>query len=151
LGKFNREKALKLKIPEGPLFSKLSEGKSIKLNGKIITPEMVLDESKRKTGKKILYLTDTKIIKPKKILENSDILIHECTFGKDEEKKANLVKHSTSVGVADFAKKINAKYLYLVHISSRYQETDQILKEAKKFFKNTIIPKDLDSFEIDDY
>ena len=151
LGKFNREKALKLKIPEGPLFSKLSEGKSIKLNGKTITPDMVLDKSKRKIGKKILYLTDTKIIKPKKSLENSDILIHECTFGKDEEKKANLVKHSTSVGVANFAKKIKTNSLYLVHISSRYQETDQISTDAKKIFKNTIIPKDLDSFEIEDY
>lgn len=151
LGKFNREKALALNIFPGPKYSKLAQGKKITVNGKTITPDMVLDTSKKKIGKKILYLTDTKIIKPKKILENSDILIHECTFGKDEQKKANLVKHSTSVGVANFAKTIKVNTLYLVHISSRYQDTDQILKEAKKIFKNTIIPKDLDSVEINDY
>lgn len=151
LGKFNREKALKLKIPEGPLFSKLSEGKSIKLNGKIITPNQVIDTKFKKIGKKILYLTDTKIIPVNKKLLNPDILIHECTFGKEEEKKANLVKHSTSVGVAGFAKKLKAKHLYLVHISSRYQETDNILTESSKLFKNTMIPKDLDTLEIDDY
>lgn len=151
LGKFNREKALKLKIPEGPLFSKLSEGKSIKINGKVITPNHVIDTKFKKIGKKILYLTDTKIIPVNKKLLNPDILIHECTFGKEEEKKANLVKHSTSVGVAGFAKKIKAKHLYLVHISSRYQETDNILTESSKLFKNTMIPKDLDILEIDDY
>jgi ribonuclease Z len=151
LGKFNREKALKLKIPEGPLFSKLSEGKSIKINGKVITPNQVIDTKFKKIGKKILYLTDTKIIPVNKKLLDSDILIHECTFGKEEEKKANLVKHSTSVGVAGFAKKIKAKHLYLVHISSRYQETDNILTESSKLFKNTMIPKDLDTLEIDDY
>lgn len=151
LGKFNREKALKLKIPEGPLFSKLSDGKSIKLNGKIITPNQVIDTKFKKIGKKILYLTDTKIIPVNKKLLNPDILIHECTFGKEEENKANLVKHSTSVGVAGFAKKLKAKHLYLVHISSRYQETENILTESSKLFKNTMIPKDLDILEIDDY
>ena len=46
-GKFNREKAIKLGIPVGPLFSKLQNGESIKLQGKTIKPEIRRTEIKR--------------------------------------------------------------------------------------------------------
>ena len=54
-GKFRPDEAKKLGIPPGRLFSKLSKGFSVELeNGKIVTPDMVLEPSKEGTGVAIL-------------------------------------------------------------------------------------------------
>lgn len=152
IGKFNKQKALKLKIPEGPLYQKLQQGKSIKINGKIISSKQVMDLSFKKIGKKIIYIVDTKVLNKKlNILENPDILIHECTFSNSEKEKANDMKHSYPEAVSLFAKKINTKELYLTHFSSRYKDLSEILKEAKINFKKSFTLKDLDVIEIDDY
>ena len=152
VGKFDKQKALKLKIPEGPLFSKLQAGKSIKVDGKTILPKQVMDYSFKKEGKKIIYFTDTAPLKTRlKIFESPDILIHECTFSDSEIDKAKSMKHTSATELSLFAKKISAKSLYVVHISARYKDTNDILKEVKKNYKSVIIPKDLDFVEILDY
>lgn len=54
-GKFRPGEAKKLGVPPGPLFSKLSQGLDVELeNGKIVTPDMVLEPSKEGTGVAIL-------------------------------------------------------------------------------------------------
>ncbi|KAA0005678.1 MAG: MBL fold metallo-hydrolase, partial [Thermoplasmata archaeon] len=50
-GRFNKQKALELGIPEGPLFRKLQNGFAVEINGKVITPDMVLGEPR--PGRKI--------------------------------------------------------------------------------------------------
>ncbi|MDD4049898.1 MAG: ribonuclease Z [Candidatus ainarchaeum sp.] len=148
IGKFNKQKAIKLKIPEGPLFSKLQEGKSIKVDGKIIKPSQVMDLSFKKQGKKILYFTDTAVLKKHpKFIESPDVLVHECTFLDEEKEKAKLKKHSSFSEVVSFSKKIKAKELYLVHVSSRYKDLEANLKNKK----NISLPDDLFSLEIKDY
>ncbi|MFH0905967.1 MAG: ribonuclease Z, partial [archaeon] len=152
VGRFNRDKAIKLGIPVGPLFSKLQDGKTIKLNGKIIKPEEVIDKKFKRFGKKIAYLLDTYALSkaPKDIID-ADILIHDSCFIDEEENKAKEFLHSTSSLAAGFAKICKAKQLCLSHFSSRYKENDVHLKQAKKIFKNTIAPNDLDVIEIEDY
>ncbi len=62
-GKFNKPKALKLGIPEGPLFSKLQKGQTIVLaDGKKITPNMILGPSRN--GRTIVISGDTKPCDP---------------------------------------------------------------------------------------
>ena len=41
-GRFNREKAVELGIPPGPLFAKLQKGNSVEINGKLVKPEDVM-------------------------------------------------------------------------------------------------------------
>jgi ribonuclease Z len=152
IGRFNKEKALKLNIPEGPLFQKLQNGQKIKLKGKTITPKQVIDLSYKKIGKKIVYMLDTFALKKSlKLFTNPDILIHECTFSNSEKEKARNKKHSYPEVVSLFAKKINAKKLYLTHLSSRYKDLSIILKESRKNFKNSFILNDLELLEINDY
>jgi ribonuclease Z len=152
IGKFDKQKALKLKIPEGPLYSKLKLGKSVKVNGKTIYPKQVIDYSFKKIGKKIIYFLDTYPIKTNlKVVNSPDILIHECTFLDAEKDKAKITKHTNTTALALFSKKINVKSLYVVHISSRYKDTIKILKEVKKSFKSVTVPKDLDFLEVLDY
>lgn len=152
IGKFDKKKALKLKIPEGPLFSKLQEGKSIKVNGKTISPKQVMDYSFKKLGKKILYFTDTTALK--KItsqMKDADILIHECTFSDQEKLKAKERMHSYFSEVIDFSKKIKAKQTYLIHLSTRYKNKEEVIGDFKKSLKDVIFPNDLDVIETTDY
>jgi len=49
----------------------------------------------------------------------------------------------TAEQAAKIAKKNKAKKLILTHISQRYEFKENVLlKEAKKYFKNTIIARD---------
>lgn len=147
IGKFNKDKAIKLGIPEGPLFRKLQEGKSIKVDKKTIKPKDVIDYSFKKIGKKIAYLTDTEPLKkPPKILHDLDILVHESTFGPEFAIQAKEKKHSEIRDVISFSKKIKAKKTVLVHYSQRYKDKEELSKELTKN-KTITIAEDL-SFEI---
>jgi len=107
-----------------------------------------MDLSYKKIGKKIVYLTDTAVLKnPPKVIDSPDLLIHECTFLDSEKDKAKAKKHSYFSDVLNFSKKIKAKDLYLVHISSRYKDLEENLKNKKRVF----LPKDLFFLELKDY
>jgi len=152
LGKFNKEKAIKLKIPEGPLFSKLQKGQAIKINGKTIKPNQVMDYNYKKTGIKIAYLCDTAVLKKvPKILEKTDILIHESTFFEEEKEKAKIVKHTIAEELLVFAKKANVKNIYLIHISTKYPDLDKKEKELQKKYKQTNIVNCLQELNLDIY
>ena len=152
VGKFDKKKAINLKIPEGPLYKKLEEGKTITVNGKKIKPAQVIDFNYKKKGSKIIYFTDTQVLKKSlKVLDSPDVLIHECTFSSIEKDKAKDLKHSFTEDVCNFAKKIKAKSLYLTHISSRYKSSDVHTKECRKIFKKVKVANDLDSIQINDY
>ena len=150
-GKFNKEKAESLGIEKGPLYSKLHHGEKIKLNdGRVIDPYKDGIVGKPRKGIKISYSGDTR--ENEYFMEkakNSNLLIHEATFSKNEKDLAYEWGHSTASGVAILAKKYNIKILALVHISQRFTDKiDIIMNEAKKEFDHTIIPNDLEYIEI---
>jgi len=151
IGKFNKEKAIKLEIPEGPLFRRLQEGKVIKINKRTIRPKDVIDYNFKKIGKKIAYLTDTEPLRtPPKVLYGLDILVHESTFGSEFIHQAKEKKHSEINGVLSFAKKIKAKKTVLVHYSPRYRDKEELQKKLLKN-KTITIADDLSSEIINDY
>ena len=144
LGKFQREKALALGIPEGPLFSKLQEGKTIKLGNKTIKPQDVLDLEKGRKGRKVAIIIDTRKDEHYiKKIKNCDILIHEATFLHELINRAKETKHSTALEAAEVAKKAGCKKLYLTHLSARYKNAKVFEEEARKVFANSFVAKDL--------
>lgn len=146
-GKFNVQKAKELGIPEGRLYGELQKGKTIFLNGRKITPRMVLGEGRR--GRKIVYSGDT--VPCKAIIElskNADVLIHEAIGDSSLQKKANKYGHSTAKQSAEVAKEANVKQLILIHLSPRYKEIEILEKEAKEIFENTIVAKDFMELEV---
>lgn len=148
-GKFVREKALALNIPEGPLWRNLQEGKSIRLKGKTVKPEQVLDLKQKKIGKKIVIIADTAMGYATKGIENADVLVHESTFSHAHENLAKERHHSTAVQAATIAKKVKAKQLVLWHISARHDKTPEELEnEAKQIFPNTKVAADLEKIEL---
>jgi len=141
-GKFYREKALALGVPEGPLWKMLQKGKPVTLeDGRVVTPEDVLGPPRR--GLKIVYSGDTRpSMKLVKLAANADLLIHEATFDEELKDKARIEGHSTIVDAAEIAKLANVSKLVVTHISARYSETEPLLEQARKIFSNTIIAED---------
>ncbi|SFM19094.1 ribonuclease Z [Methanolobus profundi] len=147
-GKFNRQKAIELGVPPGPLFSKLHRGESVEVNGKVIHSKDVVGAGR--PGRKIVYTGDTRPCKA--ILEASkdaDLLIHDSTLANDQQDWAIESMHSTAKEAAVLAKEANVLKLVLTHISSRYSDDpSQLLKEAKEVFDKVIVADDLMELDI---
>ncbi len=141
-GKFHPEKATALGIPEGPLWSKLQRGQKAKLpDGRTVTPRNIIDQPR--PGRKIAYTGDTRPSKALvKIAQDADLLIHDATLADDLAERAKDDGHSTPSQAAQTAKKAKAKQLILTHISARYNDTNELLKQAQKTFKNTRVAED---------
>jgi len=147
-GKFNKPKALKLGMPEGPLFSKLQRGESVILkNGRKIKPNMVLGPPRM--GRKIVISGDTKPIEEMiDFARDADVLIHEATFDSTLEDISSDFGHSTALQAAKIAKKANVDKLLLTHISPRYLDDNVLQDEARKMFKNSHVVKDFQEVDI---
>ena len=137
--KFDNKKANSFGI-KGELFSKIAKIGKLKINNKII---MLNDISSRVAGKIIVYATDTRPLKTSiNTIKNADLLIHEATYTQDLIKFAKERMHSTAYEAGEIASNANVKRLVLFHISARYKDSDIILTDVKKSFKNSIIAFD---------
>ena len=146
---FQRAWAEKLGIPEGPLWRKLTEGETVEVDGKKFKPEQVLDYTKGRTGKKVSYITDTEPWEHYfEAIQESDVLCHEATFMEKLKSRARETKHSTAREAGMVAEKTKAKALYLIHMSARHKEIEQLENEARMEFANAHAPKDFDAVEL---
>lgn len=73
------------------------------------------------------------------IVKGVDLLYHETTYLKDQEEKAAMRFHSTTLQAAQLAKLADVKQLMIGHFSAKYESTDLFLLEAKTIFENTIL------------
>jgi ribonuclease Z len=80
----------------------------------------------------------------------ADVLVHESTYGKGDEKIAKSHGHSTNMQAAQVAKDASAKRLLLNHVSARFLGRDigKMAADAKTIFENTHIVRDLEEVEI---
>jgi ribonuclease Z len=147
-GKFYPEKAKALGIPEGPLWSKLQHGRKVKLlNSRFVKPKDVTGVPR--TGRKVVYTGDTRPFKGfAKFATNADLLIHDATLDEELTERAKEDGHSTPSQAARNAKKAKAKQLILTHISARYENTNTLLKQAQKIFRNTQVAEDFMQIEM---
>ena len=130
----------KIGIPEGPKIGELQKGKAITWNNKKINPK---DVSTKIKGKKISFITDTKLTQNcYKLAKDADILVIEGTFTNKLKDKANAHGHLTAEESAQIAAKANVKKLILTHFSARYKNTSDIEEEARTIFNNTICAQD---------
>ncbi len=145
--RIDKKKLEKLKIPNSPLIGDILKGETVKINGKSVDGKKLLF---KEPSKKITFVFDTRMNNNSvKLSKNSDLLVIESTYSKDEKKVADEHGHLTSEDAATIAKKAKVKKLALVHLSQRYEAIPKlILGEAKKIFKNVFIPEDLDGVEV---
>lgn len=148
-GEFQRQKALDLGIPEGPLWGKLQKGEPVEVKGKKIYPKQVMDESKATRGKKISIVFDTRPAKSYyNEIKESDLLIHEATFSEELLSRAIKTKHSTAREAGKIAQDTHCKQLALTHLSARHKEEEKLENEARKEFGNVVAATDFLEIEI---
>jgi ribonuclease Z len=70
-------------------------------------------------------------------VKNVSMIYHETTYLKGLEDRAHLRFHSTTSQAADIAVKANASNLLIGHFSSKYEELDAFLEEARQVFPAT--------------
>lgn len=143
-GEFNPEKARELKVPVGPLWSKLQNGEEvISEDGAVVKPEQVL--GKKRSGRKFSFVTDT-LFKPSIIdeVKNSDLLICEGMFEEALADQAKEKKHMTASQCATIAKEADVKRMCMIHYSPRYtdKELHVLLEEARKIWPKAELSRD---------
>lgn len=149
-GELQVEKLKALGIPSGPIYGQIKRGESVTLDdGSVIDGKDFIGEKKK--GRQITIFGDTRFNRDHiRFAKDSDVVIHEATYGKGEEKMAYSYFHSTCTQAATLAKEANAKQLYLTHISSRYlaDGVKQLQKDAKSIFSATKVVYDLLEVEV---
>jgi len=131
-GRFDVARARALGVPEGPLFGRLHRGETVEVEGRPIHPEEVVGPPRR--GRIVAYTGDTR---PDRRADGRrkgvvDLLIHEATFGADEDERARETFHSTARGAARAAREWGARRLVLTHLSARYSDDPAPLEEEAR-------------------
>jgi len=149
-GTLQVEKLAALDIPAGPVYGKLKQGQTVTLkDGRVINGKDFVGENKK--GRIVTIFGDTRFTtKSSTFAKDSDVIVHESTFNKNEAKLAKAYFHSTTQQAATIAKEAQAKQLYLTHISARYlaKEAKELELEAQEVFADTTVVKDFDTFEV---
>jgi ribonuclease Z len=144
---FEAEKANALGVPVGPERGRLVAGESVTLaDGTVVHPDDVLGETIQ--GTKVVITGDiARTDNIREYVQDADALVIEATYLDVDKDMARQVGHITARQAAELATECNVKYLFLTHVSRRYREYD-VIKEARKYFENVYVVRDLDHFAV---
>ncbi len=152
-GRFDVERARSLNVPEGPLYGRLKRGETITLaDGRTIDGKELTGPNEQ--GRSVAYCTDTVYCEAAINLgRDTDVLIHEATFGREGAELARQSMHSTTEDAARVALEAQTRQLVITHISPRYVEGNAVtpqdlLAEARETFPNTSIARDFLTIEV---
>jgi ribonuclease Z len=138
------DKLMNLGIQPGPLYKKIKNGEAVTLeDGRTIEPSEFLGPAQK--GRIVTILGDTRYCNNAiSLAKNADLLIHEATFSKGEERLAYDYFHSTTQQAAEIANLAGCQQLWLTHISSRYDRNTwlELVAETKELFPNSDIAED---------
>ena len=140
-GVFFPQKARRLGIPEGKLWSRLQRGRAVKIGGRLFRPGEVMGPTR--PGRRMGYSGDTR---PSKRLTRfflgCDLLVFDSTFASKDKHRAVERKHSTSPEAARVALEAHARRLVLTHFSARYRSVSALVREARTIFPGALAASD---------
>ncbi|HTR76883.1 MAG TPA: ribonuclease Z [Gemmatimonadaceae bacterium] len=147
-GRFHRERAVELGIPEGPLWGRIHRGLPITLeDGRTIESSELVGPAR--PGRTVVVTGDTR---PSPVTiehaRGADLLVHEATFGDEEAARAIETGHSTAREAATVARAAGVRRLILTHFSARYsRDASDLEREARQVFQASTVARD--GLEID--
>ena len=145
-GRFDKDAAVRLGVPEGPGFSALQRGEEVKGSDGVVRPEDVMGETRG--GRTVVITGDTApCLATAEAAQGAALLIHDGSFAEEEAQRAAETGHSTAGQAAALAREAQVKLLALIHVSSRYN-VGQVLEEARAVFEPTVAPRDFDLVEV---
>lgn len=146
-GIFHPEKARRLRVPEGRLWSRLQKGRSVRVGGRRIRPGEVTGP--KRPGRSIGYSGDTRPTKQlARFFRGCDLLIFDSTYASADSAKAVEFKHSTAAEAGELAARAGARKLALTHFSARYRSVLKLLAEARSAFPETVAARDGMTLEV---
>lgn len=147
-GKFDVQRAQEQEIPK-EYWKVLQKGEKVELDGRILTPDMVLGPPRK--GIKVTYCTDTRPTESiLKHAADSDLFICEGMYGeKEKAAKAVEYKHMTFYEAAKLARDAEVKEMWLTHYSPSLTRPEEFMDEVRKIFPNAIAGKDRMTVELD--
>lgn len=149
-GELMVDKLKELNIPSGPVYGRIKNGETVTLkDGRVIDGSKMIGPAQ--PGRTVAILGDTRQTNNAiKLAESADVLVHESTFGKGENKLARNYYHSTNIQAANIAKSAGAKKLLLNHISARYtgKMAHELEKQAQTVFADTKVVRDFDVIDV---
>lgn len=147
-GKFDVQRAQEQEIPK-ECWKVLQKGEKVELDGRILTPDMVLGPPRK--GIKVTYCTDTRPTESiLKHAADSDLFICEGMYGeKEKAAKAVEYKHMTFYEAAKLARDAEVKEMWLTHYSPSLTRPEEFMDEVRKIFPNAIAGKDRMTVELD--
>ena len=95
------------------------------------------------------YISDTRYLPElHQQLKGVTTLYHESTYGEDRRQNAEKYSHSTAREAAMVARDAGVGKLLLGHYSSRYEDEQVLLDEAKSVFDNCFLTNEMDIFDV---
>ncbi|NLP46366.1 MAG: ribonuclease Z [Epulopiscium sp.] len=140
--KFQPEKAEQYQIPRS-FWKILQNGEKVIWKDREFLPSMVLGPPRK--GLTVSYCTDTRPIKDLvHFIKESDLFICEGMYGEENKKeKAIEYKHMLFSEAAQLAAEGLVKELWLTHYSPSLTEPNYYIGNAKQYFSNIKLGKDL--------
>jgi len=134
-GHFLPERARGLGIPEGPLWGRLKGGEPVTVEGKAITPEMVMGPSR--PGRRIAIAGDNDRPELFASCAPLDMLVHEATYlQEDFDRLPRKFKHTTALQLGKAASSIGVRHLVATHFSPRYDTQGDLRRIEKEIREN---------------
>ena len=132
----------------------VSQVNNIKAGADWITPEGERVENSRLVTpadppRSYAYCSDTRYVESlAERIKGVTTLYHESTYGDDNLQLAEKYCHSTARQAAQVARDAGARQLLLGHFSSRYEDEQVLLSEAKEVFENAFLTDEQCVFEV---
>jgi len=136
-GRLDVARARELGVADGPDLGRLTAGHTVAgTNGPVAPADVV---GPPRAGRVVTILGDTMACAASVCLaRDADLLVHEATYGNAEEPLGERWKHATAAQAATIARDAGASRLLINHFSSRYDDADVLVGEARAVFGNTV-------------
>ena len=141
-GRFHPDRAAALGIPAGPLYHELQLGRAVEVNGRTVRPELVVDPPRR--GRSLVITGDTRPADATvEAARGADVLVHDATFGDEEQSRAEETMHSTAREAGRVAHRAGVRELVLTHLSTRYDhDPSPLVRQATEEHEAVVVAHD---------
>lgn len=137
-------------VADGPDMGRLQRGESVTGTNGTVLPTDVVGPARR--GRVVTVLGDTtRCDASVSLARHADLVVHECTYANRDADLGEMWKHSTPADAAYVARTAGARRLLINHFSSRYDDPDELLAEARRDFPDTVDAVELEPVEVAAY